>query len=107
MRDMKKYTSVEIIQSIENSISESRKEWMIKLFSIAGKQNPNNVKFQFWQQDNHPVELTSNSMMDQKLDYIHNNPVEHGFVKKPEDYPWSSISDYIGEKGIVNVELIE
>lgn len=45
--------------------------------------------------------------MDQKLDYIHNNPVEHGFVKKSEDYPWSSMSDYIGEKGIVNVELIE
>ena len=22
--------------------------------------------------------------------YIHNNPVHHGFVKNPADYPWSS-----------------
>lgn len=52
---MKKHTSVKIIESIEKSTTESRKEWMLELFESAGNKNPNNVKFQFWQQDNHPV----------------------------------------------------
>ncbi len=24
------------------------------------------------------------------MDYIHNNPVKHGFADHPGDYPWSS-----------------
>lgn len=46
-------------------------------------------------------------MIDQKLDYIHNNPVEQGFVTKPEDYPWSSAENYAFGTGSINVEIIE
>ena len=45
----------------------------------AGKANSNNKKYQFWGQDNHPIELSSNSM-EQKLEYIHENPVKDGIV---------------------------
>jgi hypothetical protein len=73
----------------------------------AGKKNGNNNKFQFWQQDNHPIELWDNYMMQQKLDYIHNNPVSSGFVLNPEDYLYSSAKDYTGEKGLIEIKLIE
>jgi len=42
---------------------------------LRGKENPNNKNFQFWQQDNHPEELITNEFIDQKLNYMHNNPV--------------------------------
>jgi putative transposase len=29
------------------------------------------------------------------LDYIHYNPVKHGYVSKPEDYPHSSYQEYV------------
>ena len=29
------------------------------------------------------------------LDYIHFNPVKHGYVRRPSDYPWSSIWECI------------
>ena len=45
--------------------------------------------------------------MEQKLDYIHNNPVESGFVSKGEDYLNSSARDYAGEKGLLPIKLIE
>lgn len=106
MRDFKKFTSSRLIRAIKENPYESRKEWMIEIFETEGRKNPNNKFFQFWQQDNHPIELTSNKMMDQKLDYLHNNPVEHGFVNKPEDFPWSSIASYFGEKGMIDVEVI-
>ncbi len=35
-------------------------------------------------------------------DYIHNNPVAEGIVFRPEDYKYSSASDYAGEKGILD-----
>lgn len=30
--------------------------------------------------------------------YIHNNPVNHGFCKRPLEYPWSSYLDCISDK---------
>ncbi len=70
------------------------------------KRNNNNKNFQFWRQDNHPEELISNKFKDQKLDYIHNNPVEAGLVDIPEDYRYSSARDYAGGKGILQVAFL-
>jgi putative transposase len=33
------------------------------------------------------------------LNYIHNNPVKHGYVKKWQEWPYSSIHWYLAEKG--------
>ena len=106
MRDMKKFTSVEIIHTIEKSKVESRKAWMIKIFEEYGKTNSNNVKFQFWQQDNHPIELSSNNVIEQKLNYIHENPVKQGITNLAECYDWSSAVDYSGGKGLVEIEML-
>ena len=65
----------------------------------------NNSKYQFWQQHNQPVELTIDAFaIDRSINYIHNNPVESGFVYRPEEYPFSSAIDFAGEKGMVDVE---
>jgi len=49
---------------------------------VGGKSNSQNKDFQLWQQNNHPVPLTTMAMAHQKPDYIHNNPVEAGIVEK-------------------------
>jgi len=36
--------------------------------------------------------------LNHHLDYIHYNPVKHGLVKKPVDWPWSSFHRYV-QKG--------
>jgi hypothetical protein len=45
-------------------------------------------------------------MIDQKLDYLHNNSVEYGFVTKQEGFPKSSIENYVYGNGNINVEII-
>jgi hypothetical protein len=61
----------------------------------------------FWQQNNQPIELTSNEFIDQKLNYIHNNPVEAGIVLSPEDYLYSSAINYAnGPEKLIDVNLI-
>jgi putative transposase len=107
LRDFKKHTSDKVIKAIEQNISESRKDWMLSLFKQAGKKNSRNSCYQFWQQDNHPIELNSNDMIDQKLEYIHNNPVKAGIVEKAEDYIYSSAIDYYtGKKGLLEIEFL-
>ena len=104
LRDFKSYTSTQMRKAIQNSNVESRREWMLKR---AGSKNNNNNDFQFWQQHNHPIELWDNYMMQQKLDYIHNNPVEAGFVFRPEEYIYSSGLDYSGGNGLLDIMLIQ
>jgi putative transposase len=107
MGDMKSFTSGRLRKSIAENMLESRREWMLWMIERAGKKNSNNSGFQFWQQHNQPIELYDNNIMEQKLDYLHNNPVEEGFVDKPEDYVYSSARDYAGIKGMIDVELIQ
>jgi putative transposase len=75
IRDVKKYTSSKIIEAINNNSHESRRDLLMWLFKRAGTRNPNNTHYQFWQQHSHPIELDSDEMLNQRLDYIHNNPV--------------------------------
>ena len=42
-----------------------------------------------------------------KIDYIHFNPVRAGIVLKPQDYIYSSASNYVDGKGILDVEIVQ
>ena len=63
-------------------------------------------KYQFWRHDNRPIELWSNKAIDEKINYIHNNPVEEGLVFRAEDYLYSSAIDYAGERGILDDVIV-
>jgi putative transposase len=67
---------------------------MLKIFRDNADKTCHNKNFQFWRQENHPVELYSPKMSLQKLLYIHQNPVVAGIVEKPEDYLYSSARNY-------------
>lgn len=107
MRDLKRHTSKTILKAIAENPNESRKDWMLWMFERAGQKNSNNLKYQFWQQHNHPIELDNNKIMDQKLDYLHENPVAEGYVFEPHEYKYSSAIDYAGGKGLINIELLQ
>jgi len=63
--------------------------------------------YQFWRQDNHPIELDPHSnMFGERLHYIHQNPVEAGIVENAADYLYSSARDYEGKKGLLEVEVL-
>jgi REP element-mobilizing transposase RayT len=104
LRDFKKFTSKAIIDEINND-SESRKEWMIQCFKKAGEENKKIKYFKFWQDGNHAEVITSNKFFDQKLDYIHNNPVKELIVEKPEDYIFSSARNYAGLDNYLDIVL--
>lgn len=75
---------------IADNVQESRRDWMIRAFERAGKYNPLNEGHQFWQNGNYPVLLFSPTVIDQKINYIHENPVRAGFVGSAHEYWYSS-----------------
>ncbi|AMR31885.1 transposase [Mucilaginibacter sp. PAMC 26640] len=107
MRDMKKQTLLQLKRAIKEHPQESRREWILWMMERAGKKNSQNIEFQLWQQDNHPIELFNHQVLHQKLDYMHNNPVVAGIVEKPEDYLYSSAPNYIGLPGLIKVTLVD
>jgi REP element-mobilizing transposase RayT len=107
MRDMKKHTYITLKKAIQTHPGESRREWLLWMMERAGRKNSQNINFQLWQQDNHPIALYDVKILHQKLDYIHNNPVQAGFVDKPEDYLYSSARNYYGLPGLFGIILVE
>ena len=104
LRDFKKFTSKEIIRQILSE-PESRREWMIEYFRKAGENLKGIKSYKFWQDGNHAIEISSNKFFDEKLDYIHNNPVKELIVEKPEDYIFSSARNYAGLDNYLDIVL--
>ena len=104
--DFKRFTSKAIVKTIIENPKESRKEFLLEQFRKAGANSSNVNVYQFWRHNNHPIELWSNKVIDEKINYIHQNPVEEGVVFRPEDYLYSSAADYAGEKGILNDVIV-
>ena len=100
LRDFKKFTSKAVLKAIAENDRESRKEWLMTQFYTKDGNR-------FWRADNKPIELWSNAVIDQKLNYIHQNPVEEGLVINAEDYVYSSATDYAGRQGLLDIFVIE
>ena len=105
IRDFKSYTSKVILDTIAES-NESRKEWMLDYFESAAKEHQRNSKYQFWTHENHAIQIYSDEFISQRLNYIHMNPVRAGIVRQPEEYIYSSASNYASIESILDVEIL-
>jgi len=107
LRDFKSHTAKLIIKDLIQNQKKSRREWILRLLKYYAKFNSNNVKYQLWKRDNHPVELVSDLWIGRILNYIHRNPVRAGLVNNPEDYIYSSAGDYKNRLGKIIVDVLE
>jgi len=105
LRDLKKYTSKAFIDIIKET-PESRGSWMLNQFWYAGKFKKNIKYYKVWRDGNEAKEIQSVEFLEEKMNYIHFNPVRAEFVAKPEDYLYSSARDYSGDKGLVNITFV-
>jgi REP element-mobilizing transposase RayT len=104
LRDFKKYTSKAIIKQIIYE-PESRRDWMLEYFRKAGEKLKRITNYKLWQDGNHAEEIYSNGFFEEKLDYIHNNPVKELIVENPEDYFFSSARNYASLSNYLDIVL--
>ena len=106
IRDFKKFTSKKIIRTI-NEYPESRREWLLDLFSDACAHLKRDQEYKVWQDGYHAEIASSNWFIKQKIDYIHNNPVVDRIVEHPEDYVYSSARNYAGLDSELDVVILD
>ncbi len=62
--------------------------------------------YKLWKDDNHAITIDGKIIgIKELIHYIHHNPVKNGLVEKEQDYVYSRAKDYLGRKGLVNIEL--
>jgi REP element-mobilizing transposase RayT len=106
VRDCKKFTAKRILDDLESNNTESRKEWMLHQFKYYASRHSRNEQYQLWSHDNHFIELFSSAVIQQKIDYIHQNPVRTGLVYRAEDYVYSSASNYAEMDPIIDIDCL-
>ncbi len=80
-----------------------RAEALLKRLHFARKAGRGDRKYQFWQEGSHPQLIDGEAMLQQKLEYIHQNPVKRGYVDEAVHWRWSSARCYAGMDGMVEV----
>jgi putative transposase len=88
-RDFLKFTSQQILKRLKEEKSSLLADLIV---------NAKDRKYQIWERNSLGIPLWSSDVLDQKLDYIHNNPVKAGLCKYPEEYKFSSAKFYLDEK---------
>lgn len=103
MRHFKSYTARATI----DIFAERNRRWFLKQLACAKLPYKIDSTYQVWQESFHPIQISSTSMMIQKINYIHYNPVKRGYVDRPEDWRYSSARNYAGMKGLIPVTLFK
>lgn len=78
-------------------------EFTLKQLAFHKRKHKTDRPYQFWQEGSHPQQIVDEAVMEQKLNYLHNNPVRRGYVDLPEQWRYSSARDYAGMAGLVPV----
>ena len=108
LKNLKSFTAMKLVDAIIKNVSESRRENMLATFEAEGQKSSSNVRFKIWQHENHPILLDSIFLYNQKLNYLHQNPVTAGFVNEPWFWKYSSAVDYFTEqKGLLDLVILE
>ena len=95
MREFKKSTSNLIIR--QHEVEDNQQ--MLDFFASAVKSG-RKEQHAVWDDEYQPKNIYSPDFLRQKLEYIHNNPIQPHWqlADRPEAYPWSSACFYLANK---------
>ena len=98
MRDFKKFTATQIRKELEATGNLT----LLDKIRIETKKQV----FKIWQDRFDDSWIGSKSLLETKLEYIHQNPLQAhwNLAKRPEDYPFSSAGFYNLQKpGLIDI----
>lgn len=96
----KSYTA----RSIIDYLKDQHNKHMLARLKFGKRNHHRDSEHQFWQEGLHPKQLFTDEMVEQKVNYIHFNPVKAGFVDTPEDWRYSSARNYAGQQGLMQMQ---
>lgn len=99
MRDFKRFTSGRIARQAK---LEGKIDW-IEEFEKAGDET-SRADYKVWQDSFWEQTIYTQEFLEQKLNYIHLNPVRAGLCAA-QDYPYSSYRNYyLGDNHLIEID---
>jgi putative transposase len=104
IRSLKRHTANSFIDLLKTE----KNDWILNQLVYFKKKYKTESKYQVWQEGFHPEIIQSEEMFLQKLEYLHNNPVNRGYVDKPEHWIYSSARNYSQKDNtIIELDFLE
>ncbi len=103
MSSFKSYTAKMIIRYLE----QHRVNRLLEQLSLYKKAHKTDRQYQVWEEGVHPQLVQNETMLRQKLDYIHQNPVKRGYVEQAAHWRYSSASNYEYGHGVLDDVFID
>jgi len=103
MQSFKSFSAKQMVRSLE----QCRQTFWLEQLRFHKRPDKVQSTYQVWQEGFHPQMIQNAEMLNQKLEYIHNNPICRGYVDDPCHWRYSSARNYAGQRGILEVKLLE
>ena len=96
LRDFKRFTS-KAISAL--AVEKSHHQYLQQFMQARRENRAQDVsQYQVWQEGSHPEILYTEQFAQQKLDYVHKNPIRANLVEIAEDWPYTSAGAYFSDK---------
>ncbi|MCL2789889.1 MAG: transposase [Desulfobulbus sp.] len=100
LSSFKSFTATRLIELLKKHQAER----LLARLRLAKQVHKHDRKYQFWQEGSHAEMVFSEHIMREKLEYIHQNPVQRGYVDFPEHWRYSSARNYLGQPGLIEID---
>ena len=100
IQSFKSWTARQIIQLLKDSGGTT----LLRQLKATKLNHKKQSEYQIWQEGGKPKQIQNDEMMWQKIEYIHNNPLDRGFVDHAVHWRWSSARNYAGHSGLIDIE---
>ena len=98
---LKKFTAREVLSQLQ----QDRKEWLLNQLAYFKKRHKTESAHQVWQEGVHPQLIINETMLIQKIECIHYNPVKRGLVDLPVHWRYSSARNFeSGDHSILAID---
>ncbi len=99
MTKFKAHTAREILKLLQaNNV-----KIILEQLAFYKKAHKKETTYQLWQEGIQPKLIKDDNMMNEKINYIHQNPVKRGYIDEAKFWRYSSARDYEGFDGLIDV----
>ncbi len=102
LQKFKSFTAKKIL----NFLITKNVKTILQQLEFYKKAHKREISYQFWEEGTKPKQIISDEMLNEKIEYVHCNPVKRGYVANPEDWIYSSAGSYLGNKGLLEIERL-
>ncbi|MFQ5491891.1 MAG: transposase [Phycisphaerae bacterium] len=101
MRDFKRFTSRTLHENLKEDGRSTLLTWLEQATEPSRRQRG---ELGFWKPGFHPKAIWSRDVFDQKLRYLHQNPVRKGLLQSPDEW-WYSSAGYYADRTPTCLEM--